>query len=149
MTTAIKAEAQTPETTDLERPVLAHERILEAFIAYMSRTDPRFIDYLSEHLVEPISMAAHEHDHRETDDYTKQFVGAVILLGQSEHPSQVEPCMRRAAAPLDPPWRDERVRVSERSGVWTVTLDRDFMGNYRRESPARAAAALAKRVIRE
>jgi hypothetical protein len=40
MTTAIKAEAQTPETTDLERPVLAHERILEAFIAYMSRADP-------------------------------------------------------------------------------------------------------------
>ncbi len=28
-----------PETTDLERRVLAHERILQALIAYMARTD--------------------------------------------------------------------------------------------------------------
>jgi hypothetical protein len=158
MITTATDEAPTPETTDLERRVLAHERILQAFIAYMSRTEPRFIDHLSERFVDPMSMAAHEHDHRETDDYAEEFVRAVILLGESEHPSQVAPWMRRSApaprdrsgatAPLDPPARDERVKVRERSGVWTVTVDGVFKGDYHREGPARAAAALAKLVIR-
>ncbi len=46
-----------PETTELERRVLAHERILQALIAYMARTEPRFVDHLRERFVEPMSMA--------------------------------------------------------------------------------------------
>lgn len=71
------------ETTDLERRVLAHERVLQALIAYMARTEPRFIDHLRERFVEPMSMARHEHDHRETDDYAEEFTRAVMLLGEA------------------------------------------------------------------
>jgi hypothetical protein len=60
-----------PEATDLERRVLAHERILQSLIAYMARTEPRFVDHLRERFVDPMSMARHEHDHRETDDYAE------------------------------------------------------------------------------
>ncbi|GHC59248.1 hypothetical protein GCM10007315_23630 [Gemmobacter tilapiae] len=76
-----------PETTELERRVLAHERILQALIAYMARTEPRFVDHLRERFVEPMSMARHEHDHRETDDYAEEFIRAVMLLGEARVPA--------------------------------------------------------------
>jgi hypothetical protein len=75
-----------PEATDLERRVLAHERILQSLIAYMARTEPRFVDHLRERFVEPMSMARHEHDHRETDDYAEEFIRAVMLLGEVRAP---------------------------------------------------------------
>ena len=34
------------ETTDLERRVRAHEKVLQALIAFMARTEQRFIDHL-------------------------------------------------------------------------------------------------------
>lgn len=79
-----------PETTDLERRVFAHERILQALIAYMARTDPRFIDHLRARFVEPMSMARHEHDHRETDDYADEFFRAVMRLGEVRTPKSKE-----------------------------------------------------------
>lgn len=90
------AESQPPpsETTDLERRVLAHERILQSLIAYMARTEPRFIDHLRERFVEPMRMATHEHDHRETDDYAEEFIRAVMRLG------------------------DERARCEEAASAW-------------------------------
>ena len=33
-----------PETADLERRVVDHERILQALIACLARTEPRFVD---------------------------------------------------------------------------------------------------------
>jgi hypothetical protein len=87
-----------PETTDLERRVLAHERILQALIAYMARTEPRFIDHLRERFVEPMSMARHEHDHRETDDYAEEFIRAVMLLGEARAPKAKEQESDRQAA---------------------------------------------------
>jgi hypothetical protein len=68
MTQAKALACPASEPTDLEPRVLAHERILQALIAYMARTEPRFVDHLRERFVEPMELTRHEHDHRETDD---------------------------------------------------------------------------------
>ncbi|WP_420861918.1 hypothetical protein [Algirhabdus cladophorae] len=144
-----------PETTDLERRVLAHERILQALIAYMARTAPRFIDHLRARFVEPMSMARHEHDHRETDDYAEEFIRAVMLLGETRAPNAKGPKMTdKQPVPLkskgaqgssmDRPARRDGVQVRERNGMWEVEVDGKFRGDYCQKEHALAAAALHK-----
>jgi hypothetical protein len=90
--TSVKHPTRTAtETTDLERRVLAHERILQALIAYMARTEPRFVDHLRERFVEPMRMVRHEHDYRETDDYAEEFIRAVMRLGEARAPNAKDP----------------------------------------------------------
>ncbi|GHF75313.1 hypothetical protein [Seohaeicola zhoushanensis] len=87
--TSVKYLTRTAEeTTDLERRVLAHERILQALIAYMARSEPRFVDHLRERFVEPMRLTRHEYDHRETDDYAEEFIRAVMLLGEARAPKR-------------------------------------------------------------
>jgi hypothetical protein len=40
-----------------------------------------------------MNTARHEHDHRETDDYTEEFIRAVMLLGEARVPNAKEPEM--------------------------------------------------------
>ncbi|MCW3784637.1 hypothetical protein [Defluviimonas salinarum] len=147
------------ETTDLERRVLAHERILQALIAYMARTEPRFIDHLRERFVEPMSMARHEHDHRETDDYAEEFIRAVMLLGEERAPNAKEPEMtdKQPEQPksrgekgsfMDRPAQRGGVQVRERNGIWEVQVDGKFLGDYHQQEHALAAAALHKLSLR-
>lgn len=144
-----------PETTDLERRVLAHERILQALIAYMARTEPRFVDHLRKRFVEAMSMARHEHDHRETDDNAAEFIRAVMLLGEVRVPKAKEPEMTdmRPVTPksrgakdssMDRPAQHGGVQVRERSGIWEVQVDGKFRGDYHQQEHALAAAALQK-----
>ena len=144
-----------PETTDLERRLLAHERILQALIAYMARAEPRFIDHLRARFVEPMSMARHEHDHRETDDYAEEFIRAVLLLGEARAPNAKEPEMTNMK-PVPPKSRGAQdssmnrqaqrggVQVRERNGIWEVNIDGKFRGDYHQKEHALAAAALHK-----
>ncbi|MCT8328951.1 hypothetical protein [Albidovulum sediminis] len=152
--------AQTPappasEATDLERRVLAHERVLQALIAYMARTEPRFIDHLRERFVEPMRMARHEHDHRETDDYAEEFIRAVMLLGDVRAPKAKEldvtenqpvpPGSRgEQVSSMDQPAQRGGVQVRERNGIWQVQVDGKFRGDYHQKEHALAAAALHK-----
>lgn len=142
-----------PETTDLERRVLAHERILQALIAYMARMEPQFIDHLSARFVEPMRMARHEHDHRETDDYAEEFIRAVILLGEARAPRVKEPEMtdKQPVSPngsggqgiyMNRPTQRGGVQVRERNGIWEVQVDGKFRGDYHQKEHALAAAAL-------
>ena len=144
-----------PETTELERRVLAHEKVLQALIAFMARTEPRFIDHLRERFVEPMSMARHEHDHRETDDYAEEFILAVMLLGEVRGPKAKEPKVtdkqsvppRRKGAQessMNRPKQRDRVQVRERNGIWEVQVDGKFRGDYHQKEHALAAAALHK-----
>ncbi len=148
-----------PETTDLERRVLAHERILQALIAYMAHTEPRFVDHLRERFVEPMSMARHEHDHRETDDYAEEFIRAVILLGEARAPKSKEPDIadKQLVPPrskgekvfsMDRSAQQGGVEVRERSGVWEVRVGGKFRGDYHQKEHALAAAALHKLSLR-
>ncbi|TCS59022.1 hypothetical protein EDD52_12352 [Primorskyibacter sedentarius] len=144
-----------PETTDLERRVLAHERILQALIAFMARTEPRFVDHLRERFVEPMSMARHEHDHRETDDYAEEFIRAVMLLGVVSAPKVKErevtdkqpiPPNSRGGqgSSINRPTQRVWVQVRERNGIWEVHVDGKFRGDYHQKEHALAAAALHK-----
>jgi hypothetical protein len=144
-----------PETTDLERRVLAHEKVLQALIAYMARTEPRFMDHLRERFVEPMSMAQHEHDHRETDDYAEEFIRAVMLLGEVRAQSEGAGNDRQATRAAETqrstrglPWTGQQqlggVQVRERNGIWEVQVDGKFHGDYHQKEHALAAAALHK-----
>ncbi|MCV3272710.1 hypothetical protein [Roseobacter sp. WL0113] len=143
------------ETTDLERRVLAHERILQALIAYMARTEPRFVDHLRERFVDPMRLAQREHDHRETDDYAAEFIRAVMLLGEARAPNAKESKLTDKK-PVSPKGRGEKgssmnwpphrggVQVRERNGIWEVEVDGKFRGDYHQKEHALAAAALYK-----
>lgn len=142
-----------PEITDLERRVLAHERVLQALIAYMSRAEPRFVDHLRDRFVEPMKMARREQDHRDADDYAEEFIRAVMLIGErgnramseeaadSLHPGTPTPDPEQPA-PSD--LRPDRVQMKERGGLWEIKVDGAFWGDYRTKEQALAAVALAK-----
>lgn len=148
-----------PETTDLERRVLAHERVLQALIAYMSHTEPRFIEHLKKRFVEPMAMVRHEHDHRNADDYAEEFIRAVMVLGETQLPKTassrvtVRPLQqpegkKSSGHPYGPTAQAERVRVRERNGIWEVKVDDVFHGDYHDKGNALAAAALARLSLR-
>ncbi|RDC68534.1 hypothetical protein DLJ49_19675 [Rhodovulum sp. 12E13] len=139
--------------------MLAHERVLQALIAYMARTEPRFIDHLRERFVEPMSMARHEHDHRETDDYAEEFIRAVMLLGEvrAPKPKETDVTDKQTVLPgnkgeegssMDRSAQRGGVEVRERSGIWEVRVDGKFRGDYHQKEHALAAAALHKLSLR-
>jgi hypothetical protein len=68
------------EDTDLERRVLAHERILQALIAHIAEGEPKFIDRLSAVFSETTQMDRCEHDYTDTHAYADQFVQEVLRL---------------------------------------------------------------------
>jgi len=138
-----------PETTELERRVLAHERILQSLIAYMARAEPRFLDHLSKTFVEPMAMARREQDFTETDDYAEEFVRAVVALGEAHRTRERISRSRRVAgtgatAGLSAGRPGSRVLVQERNGVWSVLVDGHFRGDYLSREHAETAAALAR-----
>jgi hypothetical protein len=152
MSTGIAGDVRSPEATELERRVLAHERVLQALIAYMSRTEPRFLDHLRQRFVEPMKMARHEHEFRDADDYAEEFIRAVMLIGEkAAHMVSEDRQGRRPAKPagLAPAIRRDRVRALEKRGIWEVTVDGAFWGHYPQKEHALAAMALAKLSLNE
>jgi hypothetical protein len=154
MTTA-RVEPSPRETTELERRVLAHERILQSLIAYMSRTEPRFVDHLRDRFVEPMKMARHEHDYRDVDDYAEEFIRAVIRIGetpvpgsmkerQGDAPQRVSREKPMPELPSGPATYSDRVQIKQRGGIWEVRVDGVFRGDYHLKEHALAAAAQAR-----
>jgi hypothetical protein len=150
---------QTPQTTDLERRVLAHERILQSLIAYMARTEPRFVDHLRERFVEPMAMTRREHDYRDVDDYAEEFIRAVMRIGEIPAPTGTKEREKSTsvrapkeewtlAPPLHSTVQPNRVQLKERGGVWEVRVDGVFRGDYHSKEHALAAAALANLSLR-
>lgn len=144
-----------PETTDLERQVLAHEKVLQVLIACIDRTEPRFIDHPRERFVEPMRVAQHEHDHRETHDHAEEVTRAVMLLGQARTPRDKEstvtdeqrgsPKGRERESPfVERPAPIDRVQLRRRSGIWEVKVDGKFRGDDHQKEHALAAAALLR-----
>lgn len=157
------ASAETPpppaESTDLERRVLAHERVLQALIAYMARTEPHFVDHLIARFVEPMNTSRREQDHRDSDDYAEEFIHAVIRIGEDRVPEEPEAeasapqselpgSSRSPGAGIGQPAIRDRVLVAERNGIWEVKVDGTFRGDYHRKENALAAAALLKLSLR-
>ena len=137
------------EDTDLERRVLAHEQILQAFIAHMVETEPRFLDRLSATFSHPIQMDASHPDRTDTAAYAAQFVREVIKLGAKE--GQVPEAVSR----WDDLWpthgeinlvnENVPVRFEVRQGdeLWEVTRNGRLFGGYVSRAGALEAAQLA------
>jgi hypothetical protein len=153
--TFVTDQDKATEATDIERRALAHERVLQALIAYMARSEPHFIDHLIERFVDPMRMARHEQDYRDTDDYAEEFVRKIMRLGEARALPPKEFDMvgahgglaerdERIGPPIELPARVDRVQVRQRSGIWEVQADGKFHGDYVSKEQAFAAAAMLK-----
>lgn len=147
------------EDTDLERRVLAHERILQALIAHMAEGEPTFFARLSAVFSDPAFVGRREHDYTDTHDYAHQFIEEVarIMARRSEHgmapdPAQQETVAQDPATDAAIPRREGApvtlLEVSKRSGVWAVTKDGKFYGHYIGDQSAfNAAEAEAMAIV--
>lgn len=140
------------ENTDLERRVLAHEQILQALISQLSRGEPEFLRELAARFASSRS-GAHAHDYTETADYAEQFIKAVVRLnGQAGDQESLQTALVSSLpAPKPAPAKAATnavvVRVAKRHGVWHLTRDAAFVGDYfGLEETLRAAATLAREI---
>lgn len=78
----------TIENTDLERRVLAHERILQALIRHMAEGEPDFLARLSRTFGRGHTLGQDEQDHVSTKQYGEQFIEAIERSIRSHH----DPC---------------------------------------------------------
>jgi hypothetical protein len=72
------------EGTDLERRVLAHERILQVLIAHMAETEPKFIDRLKALFTRHHTLGADEQAYVDTNQYAEQFIREIESMQQDK-----------------------------------------------------------------
>jgi hypothetical protein len=142
------------EDTDLERRVLAHERILQSLIAHMAEAEPAFIGRLSAVFSDPSWAIRREYDYTDTHAYADQFVQEVLrLIGRRK---ESDAAQEAAPPPQDFGKRKDEdavivqegravtlLEVAQRAGIWEVTKDGRFYGHYTRDQPAFDAAEAA------
>jgi hypothetical protein len=147
---------ETPvETTDVERRVLVLERILQGLIAHMAETEPRFIDRLSATFTDPIRVAHEEQDHISSASYAERFIREVVRLGELPGRPRIrtprnfqKQAERRLVAPPEIPDRPQIVfELRHRSGIWEVTRDGRFYGDFLSERQALDSAQAAVRSV--
>lgn len=71
----------TIESTELERRVLAHERILQVLIAQMDEAEPKFMDRLKATFARRHVLGEGEQDFTATEQYAEQFLRQIESLG--------------------------------------------------------------------
>lgn len=141
------------EDTDLERRVLAHEKILQALITNLIDERPELLGSLCAQFSAP-GCGGYQHDHTATAEYAEQFMHEVSRgrFPQSRpHPELVKGVVAPAATDLEPTGDPvTTIRSQRRSGIWQVTRDRLFHGDYTQPGPAMdAAVAVAREVQRK
>jgi hypothetical protein len=140
----------TIENTDLERRVLAHEQILQALMAQLAQSQPSFLDQLQGRFG-AVRRGAYEHDYVETADYAEAFlreVARLVRVGVTR-PAALDVAAGGACAEPVRAVLDESVIIhSARSrGVWHVTRNGTFVGDYLSEPAARQAAESVARDV--
>ena len=65
------------ENTDLERRVLAHERILRALIRHIAEEQPDILTRLKQTFGHGHNVGEHEQDYMSTQQYGDQFIRAI------------------------------------------------------------------------
>lgn len=141
------------ENTDLERRVLAHERILQSLIAHMAEAEPQFLDRLLASFGGPERMPRQEHDYTDTDAYAEQFIREVTrLLARRAGPDDDATQFPASTIPLFPGIGSgaalpgpgpTAIDVTPRAGLWQVTRDGSFYGDYLDRSRAQGAVEAA------
>ena len=141
------------ETTELERRVLAHEQILQALIAHMAETEPKFLLRLNSIFCLPLQMARCEHDYTDTASYAEQFIRAVARVGDKPARKSSETVRARQledVAPSSHPGYEmplstpPRFQISHLGGVWRVVKDGRFHSDFFKEQDALAAVEVAR-----
>jgi len=139
----------TVENTDLERRVLAHERILQALLAELASKNPSVLDALRSSFIVG-SRRAYQHDYVETDDYAEQFmveVNRLIRRLPQERVAELKSDAPTPTPPQKPAATSDLIRTELRHGVWHVTRNDKFYGDYLAEQPAVDAAVKLSRDI--
>ena len=139
------------ENSEIERRVLALERILQALVAHMAETEPKFLARLSDSFCVPLRMTQAEHDYTDTDSYAAEFVRSVVRLGDrvTVNPPEIAKLRRTGGRALssrpdvEPPAALAPIQVHQAGGVWHVTRDGRFYGDFFKEEDALRAAATA------
>jgi hypothetical protein len=145
------------EETDLHRRVLAHERILHVLIAQLAAGEPSIMPRLEAAFGGRRGSERREHDYVDTEAYAGEFLRQVERLianpafPQVEETEVAQPTPADHHASLQTYCAIEAVvilRVEYRRGIWEVTRDGDFYGQYHgRLSALDAAVALAKSIV--
>jgi hypothetical protein len=144
------------ENTDLERRVLAHERILQTLIANLIESHPELLKKLSATFGDPVHLTRQEHDYTDTASYAEQFIRQVIWLSDAD--SSFDPAkrdepsrpntdpqeVRGSEAPVSGP---AQFHVAHKAGIWRVTKDDSHYGDFLTEQGALDAASAAARDV--
>jgi hypothetical protein len=140
------------ENTDLERRVLAHEQILQALLAQLSGEDAQFLDRLKDRFASS-RRGSHEHDYTDTADYVEQFMHEVMRLRSRKPRRETRKPLLRTSNSANEGQKPELphgptvIRGALRGGVWHVTHDDTFYGDYHKLEHAKdAAVALAAQI---
>lgn len=128
------------ENTDLERRVLAHEKILQCLIAQMAETEPRYLDRLRSIFSRPGLLDRPEHDFTDTASYMDEFVTAISKMSR---PAYLADIARPTSVPRHEPEKTSRTpiaahreaaqsrfKIVRKSGIWNVTRNGCFLGDY-------------------
>lgn len=139
------------QNTDLERRVLAHERILQFLIADLADGDPPLLDRMALTFA-PQGRQSDAHEHTDAEDYAEQFIRQLRKLVEDRPVRREALALAQAPDPSDPPTplaalAETRrgpnvvpVGVRKRSGVWEVRTDHGHHGDYRQRADAIEAA---------
>lgn len=73
----VKDVSMSIENTDLERRVLAHERILQALILELASDDRRIFDRMRSTFARGHDLGEHELDFTSTNQYAEQFISCI------------------------------------------------------------------------
>lgn len=152
----IPGPLHTVENTDLERRVLAHERILQVLIAHMAEAEPKFLDRLRAVFSDHMRVSRAEHDYTDTDAYAERFIREVLRLGDRAYRPHVS--RERPQSSHSPEWNAGSsakpsnaiaimFQMRHRAGIWEVTKDGLFFGHYNRQQQAWDAAKAAAAAV--
>ncbi len=144
------------ENSELERRLLALERVLQALVAHMVEAEPKFLARLTETFCVPLRMTHSEHDYTDTDSFAAEFVRSVVRLGEKAARKESEiardrrlddstRCFRPGEA--SPLMALPRIRVRQTGGVWHVTKDGRFYGDFIKEEKAMQAVEAAGGIV--
>jgi hypothetical protein len=105
-----------------------------------------------------MEISGREQDYTETDDFAEEFIRAVIAVraaqtGREKWARTVGPMQKadQFSICIEPVAQSRpstgRVDVRERNGIWRVTIDGAFLGDYHTRDAADAHAVLARRSL--
>ncbi len=140
------------ENSDLERRLLALERVVQALVAHIAEAEPKLVARLTETFCVPLRMTQSEHDYTDTDSYAAEIVRSVVRLGDKAARMRRETARGRRLGGSVLSFRPGEalpllavpcIQVRQAGDVWHVTKDGRFFGDFLNEEHALLAAETA------